>query len=122
MSFADDLKNKIVIIKPEVLCREYCRATCQLKIYTGGFGASPRSRGSTCFCIDLYTGKESRYECMDVLGTMEPEKLSGWAKRGLLSVQQEWAKKTAQRREGETMRDECAYQSKICDYGFLLCR
>lgn len=87
MSFADDLKNKIVIIKPEVLCREYCRATCQLKIYTGGFGASPRSRGSTCFCIDLYTGKESRYECMDVLGTMEPEKLSGWAKRGLLSVQ-----------------------------------
>lgn len=78
LSYDDDLNNKIVVIKPEVLRREYRRATCQLKLCTGGFGAYPRSRGSACFCIDLYTGKESRYERMDILGTMEPEKLPGW--------------------------------------------
>ena len=54
LSYDDDLNNKIVVIKPEVLRREYPRATCQLKLCTGGFGAYPRSRGSACFCIDLY--------------------------------------------------------------------
>ena len=100
VSYEDDLNNKIVVIKPEVLRREYRRATCQLKLCTGGFGASPHSRGSACFCVDLYTEKESRYERMDILGIMEPEKLPGWAKHGLLTVQQERAKKrTAQRRK-----------------------
>ena len=93
VSGEDDLNNKIVVIKPEVLRREYRRATCQLKLCVGGFGAYPHSRGSACFCIDLYTGKESRYERMDVLGVMEPEELPGWAKHGLLSIQQEQAKK-----------------------------
>ena len=57
VSCEDDLNDKIVVIKPEVLRREYRRATCQLKLCTGGFGASPHSRGSACFCVDLYTGK-----------------------------------------------------------------
>ena len=100
-SYEDDLNNKIVVIKPEVLRREYRRATCQLKLCTGGFGAYPRSRGSACFCIDLYTGKESRYERMDILGIMEPEKLPGWAKHGLLTVQQERAKKEQHKGEKE---------------------
>ena len=102
--------GKLVVLKadrrdltarPEVLRREYRRATCQLKLCTGGFGAYPRSRGSACFCIDLYTGKESRYERMDILGTMEPEKLPGWAKHGLLTVQQERAKKEPHKGEKE---------------------
>ena len=96
-----DFNNKIVVIKPEVLRREYRRATCQLKLCTGGFGAYPRSRGSACFCIDLYTGKESRYERMDILGIMEQEKLPGWAKHGLLTVQQERAKKEQHKGEKE---------------------
>ena len=32
VSYEDDLNNKIVVIKPEVLRREYRRATCQLKL------------------------------------------------------------------------------------------
>lgn len=53
VSHEDDLNNKIVVIKLEVLRREYRRATCQLKLCIGGFGAYPCSRGSACFCIDL---------------------------------------------------------------------
>ena len=49
---------------------------------------------------NLYTGKESRYERMDVLGTIQPEDLPGWAKHGLTAIQQEQAKKkTAKERE-----------------------
>ena len=100
ISYEDDLHGKIVVIKPEVLRREYRRATRQLKLCMGGFGASPHSRGSACYCVDLYTGKESRYERMDVLGTIQPEDLPGWAKHGLTAIQQEQAKKkTAKERE-----------------------
>ena len=100
ISHEDDLHGKIVVIKPEVLRREYRRATHQLKLCTGGFGASPHSRGTACYCIDLYTGKESRYERMDVMGTMEPENLPGWARHGLTAIQQEQAqKKTNKERE-----------------------
>lgn len=100
ISHEDDLHGKIVVIKLEVLRREYRRATHQLKLCTGGFGASPHSRGTACYCIDLYTGKESRYERMDVMGTMEPENLPGWARHGLAVIQQEQArKKTNKERE-----------------------
>ena len=100
ISHEDDLHGKIVVIKPEVLRREYRRATHQLKLCTGGFGASPHSRGTACYCIDLYTGKESRYERMDVMGTMGPENLPGWAKHSLTAIQQEQArKKTNKERE-----------------------
>lgn len=89
VSHDDDLNNKIVVIKAEVLRREYRRATNQIKLCIGGFGASPHSRGSACFCVDLYSGKTSRYERSDVLGTLEAEQLPKWAEHGLMSYQQE---------------------------------
>lgn len=78
----DDLNGKIIVIKPEILRREYRRATNQIKLCEGGFGASPNSRGSACYCTDLYSGNKSRYERRDVLGTLTPEQLPGWAKQG----------------------------------------
>ena len=88
ISSKDDLHGKVIVIKPEVLRREYRAAAHQLKLCTGGFGASPNSRGSACFCTDLLTGKESRFERRDVLGTMEPDKLPQWAKDGITAIQQ----------------------------------
>ena len=88
ISSKDDLHGKVIVIKPEVLRREYRAAAHQLKLCTGGFGSSPNSRGSACFCTDLLTGKESRFERRDVLGTMEPDKLPQWAKDGLAAIQQ----------------------------------
>lgn len=83
LSHDDDLHDRVIVIKPDVLRREYRMATRQLKLCTGGFGASPKSRGTACFCVDLYSGKESRFERMDVLGTLEPEQLPEWARLGL---------------------------------------
>lgn len=86
VSYADSILDKVIVIKAEVLRPEYQRATRQLKLCRGGFGAYGNSRGSACFCTDLLTGKESRFERRDVLGTISPDKLPQWAKDGLEKV------------------------------------
>jgi len=89
ISPADDLDGKIIVIKAEVLRREYQSAIHQLKLCTGGFGSQPNSRGTAVFCTDLYSGREGRFERWDVLGTMEPEMLPDWAKQRLSDIQRE---------------------------------
>ena len=84
----DDLHNKVIVIKPEKLRREFQRANYQLKLCTGGFGASPQSRGNACFCVDLFSGEKSRFERYEVMGTLKEEQLPKWAKDGLEAYQQ----------------------------------
>ena len=103
LSHDDDLHDRIIVIKPEVLRREYRRATHQIKLCISGFGAFPNSRGTACICVDLYNGKNARYERMDVLGTLEPEELPGWARDGLAAIRQEQAQKKS-RQDGKELR------------------
>lgn len=88
ISHDDDLNNKVVVIKHEVLRREYQMGPCQLKLCTGGFGASPHSRGSACFCTDLRNGVKSRFERQDILGTIDRNDLPQWAKDQLSFIEQ----------------------------------
>ena len=83
VTYDDDLKNKVILIKPEVFKREYQRATQQYQLCTGGFGASPNSRGSACYCVNLYSGKEDRFERQDVLGIVSKDQMPEWVKDGL---------------------------------------
>ena len=85
----DDLNGKVIVIRPDVLKREYQRATRQLQLCIGGFGASPRSRGSACYCTNLYSGKESRFERRDVLGIVGAEQMPGWAKDRLAQIEKQ---------------------------------
>lgn len=94
----DDLKGKIVIINPESLRFEYRATTHQLMYCTGGFGSYPNSRGSACFCTNLYTGQHTRFERRDILATMEEAALPQWAKDGL--------KKIKEHHKTETKKDE----------------
>ena len=101
INYQHDLQGKIVVIKPEVLRPEYRRATSQLQLCTGGFGASPNSWGTACYCTQLYSGKTSRFERSDILGVIAPENLPKWAKHYLICLQQErQAEKRAKDREG----------------------
>lgn len=101
INYQHDLQGKIVVIKPEVLRPEYRRATSQLQLCTGGFGASPNSRSTACYCTQLYSGKTSRFERSDILGVIAPENLPKWAKYYLICLQQErQAEKRAKDREG----------------------
>ena len=89
LTYEDDLSGKVVVLKPDVLKKEYQRATRQYQLVTGGFGASPNSRGSACFCTNLYSGKRDRFERWDVLGVVDREDLPDWAKDGLQRIEQE---------------------------------
>lgn len=84
----DDLNNQVVVIRADVLRPEYRSARYQLRLCTGGFGASPHSRGSACYCKDLVTGKDSRFERRDILGVMEPDELPQWVYDGLADIKQ----------------------------------
>ncbi|MCL2774570.1 MAG: hypothetical protein FWD71_14670, partial [Oscillospiraceae bacterium] len=79
----DDLTDKVVVIKPEVLAPEYCRSERQIKVALSGFGCSPNARGTAVFCKDLYSGKESRFERYDILGLADTNRLPDWAKQKL---------------------------------------
>ncbi len=83
ISFKDSIENKVVVIKPEVLRREYRAAIYQIKICTGGFGSYAKARGTSCYCTDLFTGKTERFDRQDILGTVKKENLSEWAKKNL---------------------------------------
>ena len=93
----DSIKNKVVVIRADVFKPEYQISTMQLQFCTGGFGCEPNSRGSACFCTNLYSGKESRYERRDILGVIEKEKLPECAKQRLDAVQKERAEKRKER-------------------------
>ena len=99
LSHEDDLNGKVVVVRSEVLRREYQMATNQIKLFTGGFGASPHSRGSACFCVDLYSGKTNRFERRDILGTLQPAQLPQWAALGLDQYRTEHSQKTHKDRE-----------------------
>lgn len=95
---ADDrIKNKVVVVRADVFKPEYQIATKQLQLCTGGFGAEPNSRGSACFCTNLYSGKEARYERSDILGVIEKDDLPDWAKERLDVVQKEIAHRRKER-------------------------
>lgn len=79
----DDIENKVVVIKSDVLRREYKAAVFQLKLCTGGFGSRGNARGRTCYCTDLFTGKSEQYHREDVLGVADESKLPQWAKKNL---------------------------------------
>jgi len=51
VSSEDNLNGKIVVIKQEVLRQEYRRSTNQIKLCTGGFGASPALPATVWICI-----------------------------------------------------------------------
>lgn len=85
----EDLSGKPIVIKPEALAPEYRYADHQLRVCQGGFGANPNSRGNAVFCKELFYGKESRFERIDVLGVADISKLPEWAKIKLEELQNE---------------------------------
>ena len=76
----DNLKDRIIVIKPEVLRAEHRIAANQLFYATGGNGVYPNARGTAVFCKNIYDGRTARYERYNVMGTLDAAKLPEWAK------------------------------------------
>lgn len=96
----DDILNKLIACKAEALRPEYRRATKQLYIVEGGFGAYANSRGTSVFCKNLYSGERSCFRRMDVLGEVKPECLPDWA-RDKLHAEKEKPSKSKKKKEVE---------------------
>lgn len=94
----DNLHGKIIVIKPTALRREYQMCTNQIMLCTGGFGASPNSRGNACYCVDLYTGEKCRQERPSVMGTLERSQLPKWAELTLIQHEQKMRKERGESR------------------------
>lgn len=101
VSYDKCIEGKVIVIRAEVLRQEYQVATRQLQLCTGGFGAQANSRGSACFCINLYNGKESRFERRDVLGKLKSEFMPEWAKEKLAEIQTKRAEKQMKQKDTE---------------------
>ena len=95
-----DLGGKIVVIRADALRPEYQGATPQICICEGGFGAASNSRGTSCFCHNLYSGHKERFRRRDILGTLEEKELPAWARLGLVQYRQ------SQREKKEAFREE----------------
>jgi hypothetical protein len=79
----ENIEGKVIIIKPEVLAREFRSAEHMLKICHGGNGSRPEARGNAVFCENLYDGKQSCFERYDILGVADLAKIPEWAKAKL---------------------------------------
>ena len=92
--------DEVVAIKKTVFRPEYQSADRQLVYVTGGNGAKGNPHGRACFCKNLYTGEELRYERYEVEGVVKPECMPEWAKERLAQIQKQiQAEKQAQLRE-----------------------
>ncbi|MCM1565163.1 MAG: hypothetical protein NC238_04220 [Dehalobacter sp.] len=87
--YKENIENKVVIIRAECLHPEYRTADKQLVLVTGGFGAYGNSRGRAVYTVNLYSGKESRWNREDILGLLKPEYMPDWAKKRLKQIQAE---------------------------------
>ena len=102
--YGQDLTGKIVAIKPSVLRPEYRSADHQLVLVDGGSGAAANSYGTTCFCVNLYTGESVRWRRYDVLGEVKPECLPDWAERRAAEIGQRQAGQKQRRERQEQER------------------
>ena len=118
ISYEDDLHGKIVVIKPEVLRREYRRATRQLKLCMGGFGASPHSRGSACYCVDLYTEKKAAMSAWTCWERYSRRTFPAGPSMALLRFSRNRPKRKPQRSVSD---DGLQRKRRIYHYGFLSC-
>ena len=96
-----ELSGKIVVIRASALRPEYQSATHQLCICEGGFGAAANSRGTSCFCHNLYSGHKERFSHRDILGTLEEKELPEWARLGLVLYRQRQRKQKNKDKERE---------------------
>jgi len=87
--YKQSIDGKVVAIKASSLRPEYQTADRQIVLVKGGFGANANSRGRAVYTINLYTGKESRWDRADILG--EIKELPDWAKERLPIIQAERA-------------------------------
>lgn len=87
--YDESIKGKVIAIRADLLIPEYQRADRQIYLVTGGFGAEANARGRAVYCVNIHTGKETRFNREDVQGVIKPECMPEWANNRLLIIRQD---------------------------------
>ena len=85
----ESIEDKVAVIRQESLRPEYGTADKQLVLVSGGFGSQGKARGRAVYIVNLYSGKESRWNRADILGVVKPEYIPDWAKGRLRQIEAE---------------------------------
>lgn len=86
--YGESIENKVVVIRMECLRPEYRTAENQLVLAMSGFGTYANARGRAVYAVNLYSGREARWNREDILGVLKPEYMPDWAKEQLKQVQE----------------------------------
>ncbi len=89
---SDDIENKVIVIRPDALRPEYRAAMYQMVLCVGGFGSHPNSRGSSCYCLNLHTNEQARFDRSQIIGIMKPDQIPDWARQTLQKLKKPKAK------------------------------
>ena len=73
-------KDQLLIIKPECLNSEYCKAKYQYFYAETGFGCDPNSLGTKIYGKYLYDGEEGELRRSEFYGVADPDKLPDWVR------------------------------------------
>ncbi len=84
-----DLSKQIVVLKPELLRREYQNEYHQLFYVTGGNGAKPNSIGTKVYGCVLKSGKQFYVRRDEIMGIMDKDKLPEWANKSLAKLERD---------------------------------
>ena len=99
LSQCDNLKGKVMAVRPEALRPEYRSAEHQLVYVRSGNGTRSASLGTACYCTNLYDGENVRWERYDFQGEVKPEHLPQWVREKVKEVQKQETEKVSLSRE-----------------------
>ena len=98
--YGESIENKVVVIRAERLRLNTAPPTGSL-CWPWALGAHADARGRAVYTVNLYSGKEVRWNREDILGVLKPEYMPDWAQEQLkqiLAGQQAKHKKQVQER------------------------
>lgn len=96
-SSGSDYEGQLIVIRANVLQRDKQTADYQLCRATGGFGCRATARGQSVYAVNIYDGRETRYDRADVLGIIRPECVPDWAKDRVMQMEQQKKKQEPER-------------------------
>lgn len=81
--YDEDVRGKVLVMKPSTLKESYWTHADQLWLAEGGFGCDPKSRGRAIYAVCLSDGERTRWNREDFVGVLDAKHLPEWAEQKL---------------------------------------
>lgn len=89
LSECGDIAGKVMVVRTRDLRPEYRSVEHQLIYVTSGNGTRKEGLGTACYCTELYSGNDTRWEWYNLQGEIKEECLPQWAKERLEEIKEQ---------------------------------